>query len=421
MMNLLSKTSWAFLLLITATLVLQANHPTWQNHLQNDVIVHQEQVKYYQKTGSWSNIKAKDYQPGALWLFLLPSLFGGPSQSFNAYLNITLFINILLIIGHFYLYKHFGPPGASIFFLILLLAMGPLLLFRFDLAVTSLVLLTWLSFTHQRLSLAGFLLGVAIATKLYPIVLLPIMAAQLLKNYLFRKFALFSLSVFLGATLIVAPFLISSGSLIDISDSFDNYLVKPVGLESLWASGLTIIWQIKSSTRPAIDGSHYIQGIAPSATFLSQSFYNNFWLFPVGLITLFIIQLFWSKKYGYAYPIIPLTLLTTFVISLKVLAPQYLWWAFSFVPLINFSNPRAPKTTFIMPIILVATLVLTQLIYPINYSQFISWFQDATTDPGPFLISLERNILLIIFFILLLSQLWSTRKPALDTKTGPSQ
>lgn len=402
-------TSWAFLFIATTILLLQANHPTWNAHLYTDLAIHYNQVNRYQEAGSWSDIPVKEYQPGALWFFLLPSLLSGSNESFNTYQSATFAINILLIAAHFSLYKRYGPPHAPAIFILLLLATGPILLFRFDLLVTLLTLVSWIALTRTRSALSGLLLGISTATKLYPVILIPIMTAAFIQKRQFKKAFLFLPFIALGIALVTMPFLLFSGTTQDVQDSINQQNIKPVGIESLWSTGLTIVWQIKNNTRPAIDGWHGIKGIATPDVFLPPYFYNYFWLLPVGLVTLLILWKF--RRRGYTSPLIPLIILTAFILSCKVLNPQYVWWPLAFLPLTEL-----PSNKRLQPIILitisVAILILTQLVYPIYYSQLLEWFQGNNSNPVFFLLSLERNALLIIFFTLLLFQLWSASKPS---------
>ena len=67
-----------------------------------------------------------------------------------------------------------GRRGVLSTMAVLLLAAGPILLYRFALLVSLQLLLAWLAWRTERSLLAGVLMAVAILTKLYPLMLVPL-------------------------------------------------------------------------------------------------------------------------------------------------------------------------------------------------------------------------------------------------------
>ncbi|MCH8748727.1 hypothetical protein IH781_03165 [Patescibacteria group bacterium] len=98
---------------VAAVLFNQAWHPLWQGHLQTDIIVHHQQVQEYLKTGSWSNISYKEYQPGALWFFLVPHALAAFQNDYSGYLSGTLLLNTLLLVAHALLLIRYGPRACQ--------------------------------------------------------------------------------------------------------------------------------------------------------------------------------------------------------------------------------------------------------------------------------------------------------------------
>lgn len=386
-----------FAVAVALLLFGQTFHSAWQPHLQTDIVIHHQQANQYSQSGSWRDITFKEYQPGALWIFLVPHALSLFQDNYNVYLNGTLFLNALLLAAHGWLFYRHGPSGALWIFLLITAAAGPILLYRFELIVSLLALTAWVLFRKDKPAWSAWLLGIATATKLYPAVIFPVVIAEYIRRREFITVLMVTAAFFLGLVTIVLPFLIFGGTIADISESFTTYSIKPISLDSFWGSLLTIREQMRG-TLPNIDGANGIQGIAESSALLPLSFYNFFWLFSLGITFLILLSRF--RQTNYAHPLIPIILLTVFTLSAKVINPQYIWWFFSFVPLLALQRRRS----WLLGAVLVTTLLsltLTQIVYPINYTAFLDWFYGRSTDNNLFIVSVVRNILLATFLSLL--------------------
>lgn len=383
---------------VSIVLFVQAFHPSWQQHLQSDIVIHQQQANAFWQTGSWRDIAFKEYQPGALLFFLIPSLLASGEENYSMYLNATLFLNGLLLIAHAMLMRRYGPLWSVWILLALLLTMGPIILYRFELIVSLLVLVAWIALTRARYAGAGFTLGLATAIKLYPIALLPIITFGLVRERRWQELLRGAMLFLVGMAVVVVPFLIFGGTIADISDGLAGYRIKPVSLDGMWGSIITLVWKAQRGTTPPIDGAHGIQGIAPLGTILPLGFYDLLWIIPT-------LSLAWwmagTSAWRHAASV-PVLVLTVFTVSSKVVNPQYLWWFISFVPLLPLMKlKRWQKASLLLTSVL--ALALTQLVYPLYYSAFLDWFYARSPDARLFIISLLRNGLLVIFIATLLS------------------
>ncbi len=396
----------SLLAIITAVvLFVQAYHPRWQGHLQVDVVLHHLQSLYFQQQGTFSGVMMNEYQPGAYWFFLVPHLLASLSTSFDAYRAATIFTNASLLIAHGWLYWRFGPSKSVYALLSIVLAAGPILLYRFDLIVSLLVLSSWLLHMRKRTLSAVFLVGLATAIKLYPAALLPFMIAPALHQRSWQHLGLLAAVAMIGLALPIAPFLLFAGTPADIAASFEAQQIKPVGLDSAWGTLLTVTRYGTSPTYHfAIDSAHGIHGFTAPTTILPLQFYNWAWIIPVG-ITLFAS----APRAGRpptANPLIPLLTLTVFTMTQKVINPQYLWWFASLFPLVIWQN-RARRNSALM--LLLLGLIATQAVYPMYYSNFIAWFQRAPfqgNEPAGWLVgtAVLRNVLLAALLMLLIKE-----------------
>ena len=116
----------------------------------------------------WSNGNLTDfvgvsaYPPGAnLFFIMLPAV----SLEFNQWL--------LIIINCLFLFFIARLTKRPTLLALIILAAGPIILFRFDLLVMFLVVLSLITFRRNKFYLSGILLGAATITKIFPVILLP--------------------------------------------------------------------------------------------------------------------------------------------------------------------------------------------------------------------------------------------------------
>jgi len=395
------------LLGLAVVLIGQAYHPAWSGHLSSDVLIHHNQVIKYAQEKSWSNIRFKEYQPGALWFFMVPRWLTGGQDNFEFYRAATIFVNSILILMHAWLFHRWGPRGANWLLGGMLLAMGPLLLYRFDLIVSLLVLGAWLLATGKHWHWSGLVMGLAVVTKLYPIVLLPVLVAERWRDKKLAGVLQYLVWFGVGIALLAVPFLMWGGSLADIADSLDAYKVKPVEFSSLWANFLTIEQMMLGGGQLVIDGAHGVQGIAEVSAVFPLQFYNFYWVVPTGFVLIAILW-YWRGR-SYLHPIIPIIVLTVFTLSAKVLNPQYLWWFLAWLPLLPLKLwPKRTRRNLIT--VVLASLILTQIIYPLRYYDLLNWYYGYSSDGGIFVLLLMRNSLLVIWLLMLINRAQRTSK-----------
>ena len=151
-----------FLLLALGILLIQAHLPQWRGHLEVDVKIYSMRSWPFIDEGTWQHLEFSEYPPAALWFFVLMRWLTLNPLSYPFFLNAMICLNALLIVAQFFFFKLYGPRGATIIFVATVLAMGPILLFRFELFVTMLLLVAWELFRRDWLGASAFLLGIAI-------------------------------------------------------------------------------------------------------------------------------------------------------------------------------------------------------------------------------------------------------------------
>jgi hypothetical protein len=352
-----------------------------------------------------------EYQPGALWFFVFVGWLSLNPVYFEVYLTTLIFINVALIIGCFGFFERFGHRYSTLIFIGVLLATGPIIFYRFELLVGLLTLFAWLLFKKNHYLWSALLLGVSIAIKLYPVILLPLLMLELIRKRKYVFSLVTAIIAGLGAAIPVGAFFLMGGSVEGSLVSLSIHKLKPVNPEGFWGS-VIMLWQKIIGVPIQASGAYAIHGFIPHVPFLTSDALNWVWVFTSGLLGLAIMLLFWRR--GYKNPALFFVSLLAFVLFSKVLNPQYLWWFVIFYPLIPFSFYRNKVLAWLSLVIMLSALFITQFVYPIHYTDFLLWFSNQATDPTIFVISVARNVLFMLLLIIFLANLFNT-----SSKTFP--
>ena len=255
------------------------------------------------------------------------------------------------------------------------LALGSVLLSRFDLWPAVLVAATSAALLTGWWRTASALLGAAIAVKLYPVALAPLLVARVWRRY-GRRAAL-------GATAIAAavvaavfvPFVVLSPD--GVSDSLGGQLGRPLQMESLGAALVLAAHQLFGSGVEVVTshGSQNLGGTAASALA---------WVTTVAQVA--VLCWVWL---AYARGRLDLVraaaaALVTFVALGKVLSPQFMIWLIAPVPLV------AGRRGLVAGALLAVALVLTQLWFPFRY-----WDLVNDLDPAASWFVVARDLVLV--------------------------
>lgn len=185
-----------------------------------------------------------EYPPGALPIFLLPELVAGEGRYFWAFAS---FMALAGAIGVFLtaaaLRRLARPPEVSQRVLALLalspIVFGGVLLTRFDLVPATLIAGATLLLLTERPRFASLVLGVAAAVKLYPFVLLPVVAVWVWRRH-GRWEAAVCCAVAAGVVaLAYLPFLLLAPA--DVASSVWDQIARPLQIESFGAGALLLL------------------------------------------------------------------------------------------------------------------------------------------------------------------------------------
>jgi hypothetical protein len=386
---------WGFLALTLGVLLFQAHLPQWRGHLEIDVRIYLLRVWPFLTEGNWRHLEFSEYPPATLWLFaLLSSFTANPSDydaTLAAFLAAVISLNALLIVLHFVFFRRYGPRGASIIFLAAALAMGPILFFRFELLTTMLLLVAWELFRRDRFGASALLLGLAACTKIYPVVLLPLLLIELVRKRQMRKIPGTVLFFLAGIFVPAVAFSAWGGSLAAIGGGLRMQQLRTVALEGFWGTLITLFQGAMGIPRRVVDLNNE-RGLISDLWFLPNSVVGVAGIALTALLFVWMFRL--PKERRLSDPVLVFLTLFVFTFFAKHENPQYRWWFAAFLPFL--APPIYPKSRWIVVASVLTALLLTQYIYPLHYGEFLDWFYGKLDSPRFFAISAARNGLLLL-------------------------
>ena len=335
---------------------------------------------------------AVEYPPGALAVFALPGLAEPGSEqdvtpAFRKTFEALMWLcgALALIAMAVVLRAQRAPPqrvwAALAFAALAPLALGSVVLSRFDLWPAALVAAAVAAAVSGRWRLASVLVGLAVAVKLYPAVLVPLVVASAWRRE-GRRAGLVSLALVAAvAALVFLPFVALSPD--GVWDSVSGQLRRPLQLESFGSALLLAAHHLVGAgvTVASSHGSQNLAGSGPDALAAV--------LTAVQLAFLLWIWTAYARG-RLRFVQAAAAALVGFVAFGKVLSPQFLIWLIAVVPLVPARRGLGAIA------LLAAALVLTQLWFPFRYWDLANHL-DATAS----WLVLARDVVLAALAVLL--------------------
>jgi hypothetical protein len=335
-----------------------------------------------------------EYPPAALPAFVIPSLLRSQDGDLRGYrsgfeaemlvcgaLTLAFMLSILLSLEA-------GPVriGAALGFAALApLLLGSVVLSRFDLWPVALMVGALAAFVAGRDRVGSGVLGLAVAAKIFPAVLVPVAAAWIWRRS-GRREALVCLAVFVAVVLACfLPFLVLAPD--GVWHSVTTQTSRPLQIETLGAGVLLVAHAVGGLgiTMRSGHGSQNLAGNAPDALAAIQTV-----LQAAALVATWI---WFARGPASRERMIRASAVAVcaFVAFGKVLSPQFLIWLVPLVPLVRGTRGLAASA------LLGLALVLTQLWFPFNY-----WDLALHFATYPSWLVLLRDLTLVVLFAVLL-------------------
>jgi hypothetical protein len=321
---------------------------------------------------------ALEYPPGALPVFLIPALGDADSEAYRVRFEALMaFLGEAMVVCMAIALVALGAGrrrllGGLAFAALAPLALGPVVLSRFDLWPAALTAAALAALVAGRLRLGHVALGAAVVAKLYPGVLLPLAVAYVWRRA-GRREALVCGGLLAGVVVLAfLPFVVLAPG--GVWDSLANQADRPLQIESLGSGLLLAAHQVfgTSITMSSGHGSQNLSGTTADVLAVAQTI-----LQVVAVLTVWIL---FARGPARAERLLQASAaaLVAFVALGKVLSPQFLVWLIPVVPLVRGRRGLAASA------LLAAALVLTQLWFPYRYwdlalhfAAFPSWLVVA--------------------------------------------
>ncbi len=335
-----------------------------------------------------------EYPPGALPVFVLPALV---TEGRTGYTLVLAALLALVGAGGVLLTDRalvsLGRSRRDRLPVLVALALSPLLLgaillARFDLVPAALTTGALLALLRGQPRLAGAVLGIAIAVKLYPVVVLPVAVAWVVHRHGWREARwLIGLAICLPA-LAYLPFALLAPD--GVAWSIGHQLSRPLQIESL-GSGLLLVAHDVFDTELGWSSGHGSQNLTGSAAGALAVASSAVQLGALAAIGWCLVRREVTPERLVRYAV---AAVVAFVAFGKVISPQYLVWLLFLVPLVGGLRGRVAGALFVL------AAALTAMWFPARY-----WLLVKEFDPLASWLVLARDLTLAALFALLVLSL----------------
>jgi hypothetical protein len=328
------------------------------------------------------------YPPGALPAFVIPAWLAGTAVSADryrvAFQALMVVCGAVMAILSVVTLSRLTDRRRDVLIGGALLVAAPAVLgwtviLRYDLWPAALTAATMLCVVLARYRIGAVFLGLAILAKVYPIVLLPLLAAYAWRNAGRREAVLF-VGITAGVmALVFAPFLWYDGpSFIGtLAKAFDRSLQ----VESLGAAVLYVLHAVAGQhiTVQFGGGSHNLVGRLPDLAIDIQTY--------ALVVLLLVLWVRFARGSADARTLILAAAgaVTIYVGLGRVLSDQYVIWLIPLVAMVPWSAARLAAPG------LIAILALSNWIYPGEYAAF-----ERDFVPGPAWVVLIRVVAILV-------------------------
>lgn len=328
-----------------------------------------------------------EYPPGALPVFVLPSL--APADDYRTVFELLMgvcgAVMVVLVVATL---AAVGAGRARLFAAAAFaglapLALGPVVLTRFDLWPAMLTAGVLAALAGGRSRIGFGVLGLAAAAKIYPLVLLPLALVYVARRRGAREAVVCLVVLTAVLAVVLVPFAILAPD--GLVNSFERQTGRPLQIETLGASILLAAHQLGWYAPTVVDsfGSQNLAGGLPDALATAETALQI--LAVIGVWVLFA-----TARGGREQLLAASAAAVTAFVSLgKVLSPQFLIWLVPLVPLVAGGYGLAGSG------LLLAALVLTHLWFPGRYWDLVE------LDGAPAWLLVSRNAALVALLAVL--------------------
>lgn len=360
------------------------------------------------------DIPITEYPPLSLIFFVIPRIFFSDPFGYN--IGYVIMIFVITIVGLHLMRRtaeslNMNPVWAMTIYSVLIALLLEYVADRYDIIPAVMTLASFYFFINKKMPAAFIILALAMMTKLYPAILLPIYLIIYMAERDWKGFATGTVWFLIGAAVVALPCLLIEPDL--IMGFMGYHSVRPLEIDSFAATliypfslfGLTDVW-IQASTDAGSYGSDNLRGplcdaVAP-------------WLTPI-MMVLIVLFILWYGNVRYRLEKVDerafvlsaaiFISLMIFILVGKVLSSQYIIWVIPFLAL-SLLLMKDHKLKWRIFWLSVATVVLTQINFA--YTYLVTGGGESISSLSIIMI-LVRNLMLLAITLLLLKEIRNVR------------
>ncbi len=360
------------------------------------------------------DIPITEYPPLSLIFFVIPRIFFSDPFGYN--IGYVIMIFVITIVGLHLMRRtaeslNMNPVWAMTIYSVLIALLLEYVADRYDIIPAVMTLASFYFFINKKMPAAFIILALAMMTKLYPAILLPIYLIIYMVERDWKGFATGTVWFLIGAAVVALPCLLIEPDL--IMGFMGYHSVRPLEIDSFAATliypfslfGLTDVW-IQASTDAGSYGSDNLRGplcdaVAP-------------WLTPI-MMVLIVLFILWYGNVRYRLEKVEerafvlsaaiFISLMIFILVGKVLSSQYIIWVVPFLAL-SLLLMKDHKLKWRIFWLSVATVVLTQINFA--YTYLVTGGGESISSLSIIMI-LVRNLMLLAITLLLLKEIRNVR------------
>lgn len=290
------------------------------------------------------------------------------------------------------------------------LLLGVVATHRYDAAVAlSLALAAWAAVAHRSVVL-GMAVGVAIALKLTPLMVVPLFAMLAVRERRWRDLSVSAAAAVISIVALTRWSLASSGG--HLVDMLRYHADRPLQIESTWGAMMGLLHAVAPGAVQVEKtfGSTNVAGTLGQAASQLSTLATISGLLAVYFVTWRRLAAPAAADRARATLAATVAVFSVFITCSKLSSPQYLVWVLPVGLALSLIDGNRREL-----ILLLAVLVLAQLVYPISYARL------EALRPGACALVLARNLTLIVWTIRLLGRPAAAQLTAeLDPAAGVS-
>jgi uncharacterized membrane protein len=374
-----TRVASAALAVALCALVWVLLHLAWYGHAQltdygvyqryGDAMVHSSQTPYVDFH--------PEYPPAAMPVFALPAVFDHHFEYRHVFELLMALCYTALVLCVLAVAGRASAALAAVAPLVL----GSVVLSRFDFWPAALVAGAVAALLRRRPILSGALLGTAFAAKLWPAVLVPLLAVWLWRNEGRRAVGRWLAAALATAAAWFVPFAVLAPG--GVAHAFHEQFARPLQIESLGASILIALRHAFGTSLHMVGsfGSQNVAGPGVHAVTVATTVVE-------ALAVLVVWIVFARGTPSVERLLVSCAAAVAALIAFgKVYSPQFAIWLIPFVALLRSVTAR---------VLFIAALVLTQVYFPKRYWRYAIGFHPAESW-----VVLARNMLVVALFTVL--------------------